>query len=77
MTECSSTVTTLPVLAADSATRSASSGFTVWRFRTSQSIPSAASVSAASSAEETMRPVAVTVTSAPSRSTTPRPTSKR
>lgn len=75
ITECSSTVTTLPVSFAAATISSSSSGLMVWMLMILASMPSAASFSAASRAELTQRPVATMVTSLPSRRTTPFPSS--
>ncbi len=75
ITECSSTVTTLPVLDALFMMRSVSRGLIVWMLITSASIPSSASFLAASSDSLTSRPVAMIVRSFPSLRTTPFPIS--
>ena len=76
MTLCSSTVTTLPHFLAHSVTQSASMGLTVWTLMTAALTPWAARRSAAFRASLTIRPVANTATSAPSRRTLALPISK-
>ena len=75
ITECSSTVTTLPVSLAAATTSSSSRGLIVWILITFASTPSAASFSAASRAGATQRPFAMIVRSFPSRRTIPLPNS--
>ena len=75
ITECSSTVTTLPHSFAAATTSSSSRGLIVCIFMTFAFTPSAASFYAAASDSATHKPVAMIATSVPSRSVTPFPIS--